>query len=203
MQEKKSSGTYGKSTSPTFWTRKIFVQPCGIVYQLLGCVFVDLTCSDYNKILCFRPSLLLLLLFYLTLSYWCAPHPSSSPLHYQVWLTASLLPRLLCHLSCSAMPAGWLHSTTACGDNNLHWSYPSAYPAVTNGNRLSCSSTIDCPTFGCSSAWWRMGLCWSAAVLFAIYFLNFAVTHQRLLWIDLIFVTCLLNCIYSVWEVLP
>lgn len=77
----------------------------------------------------------------------CAP--LSSPLHYQVWLTAILLPRLLCHLSCSAMPAGWLHSTTACGDNNLHWSDPSAYPAVTNGNRLSCGSAIDCPTLLC------------------------------------------------------
>lgn len=82
------------------------------------------------------------------LSYWCAP-PCRAPLHYQVWLTAILLPRLFCHLSCSAMPAGWLHSTTACGDNNLHWSDPSAYPAVTNGNRLSCGSAIDCPTLVC------------------------------------------------------
>lgn len=96
------------------------------------------------------------------LSYWCAP-PCRVPLHYQVWLTAILLPRLLCHLSCSAMPAGWLHSTTACGDNNLHWSDPSAYPAVTNGNRLSCGSAIDCPTLVCVCVcvcvWQGLGLC--------------------------------------------
>lgn len=57
--------------------------------------------------------------------------------------------------------ANWLHSTTAWGDNNLHWSDPSAYPAVTNGNRLLCGSTIDCPTHACVCGtrclyWWLL-----------------------------------------------
>lgn len=96
------------------------------------------------------------------------------PLHHQVWLTAILLPRLFCHLSCSAMPAGWLHSTTSCGDNNLHWSYPSAYPAVTNSNRLSCGSAIDCPTLVCVCTWgWVCVGTWSAAVPSANYFCLF------------------------------
>lgn len=121
---------------------------------------LSLVCSECHKICCllyFNLSLPLpfILLFPLLPP---TPPPSpvvlmraplSSPLRYQVWLTAILLLRLFCHLSCSAMPAGWLHSTTAGGDNNLHWSDPSAHPAVTNGNRLSCGSTIDCPALVC------------------------------------------------------
>lgn len=74
--------------------------------------------------------------------------PPPSP-HYQVWLTAVLLPPLFCHSSGCAASAGWLHSTTAGGDNNLHWSDPSARPAVANGDRLSCGGAINCPTPGC------------------------------------------------------
>lgn len=75
--------------------------------------------------------------------------PLSSSPQYQVWLTAILLPPLLCHLSCCAASAGWQHSATAGGDNNLHWSDPSARPAVTNGDRLSCGGAINCPTPAC------------------------------------------------------
>lgn len=105
------------------------------------------------------------------MSYWC--RPLLSPLNYQVWLTAILLLWLFCHLSCSAMPAGWLHSTIACGDNNLHWSDPSAYPAVTNGNWLLCGSAINCPTFICV---YGTGCVWSCASV-AVPRASLALTH--------------------------
>lgn len=107
--------------------------------------------------------------------------PLSSPLHYQVWLTAILLPRLFCHLSCSAMLADWLHSTTAWGDNNLHWSDPSAYPAVTNGNRLLCGSTIDCPTHVCVCVC-ECQFLGVAAPCATVMDSSFPVTHQHIIY---------------------